>query len=396
VGLIIVDSEEDDVYKQEQAPHYSARQAAFMRSLIEGARLILGSISPSLESIYLAKNNKIDYVFIPRLKPLPEFKVIDMASERRHSKDKNAIFSKYLIEAVNSALSRKEKVLLFLNRRGFATTAFCSTCGLAINCPRCDVNLVYHFKAELLTCRYCNFKLNFPKICPSCNSGYIKLKGAGTERIESELSRIFPAAKIKRLDSDNLAEAGAADIFVATSSVISDWGENFTLTGVLSIDNSLNRVDLRSSEKTFALLQGLFCLTQKRLLVQTGFPGNNCFQALFKNDFNLFYDAELTQRKHLGFPPYRHFISLRLRGKTEGKVADTSQKLFEQLNNVKKDRQINLLSLSRPQPAKLRGNYYWQILLSVKDISKARNFLKNNLKDFSRSGIIVTVDVDPI
>jgi len=396
LGLVIIDEEHDSVYKQEQTPHYNAREVAFMRSRIEKARLILGSTAPSLEYLNLAKKNNLRYTFIPRGRDFPEIKTIDVKFERRGAKKKNIILSKYLEDSIASNLDSGGKTLLFLNRRGFATYAFCHNCGMALECPRCNINLAFHFEDSVLNCRYCNFKMQAPKICPNCSSGYIKFAGAGIERIESELSRIFAQAKIKRIDFRGNLNLKDADIFVATSTIIKEVNCNFDLVGILGIDNSLNRIDFRSAEKTFALLLGLLRLSRKKIIIQTSLPKHNCLQALLTKNIDIFYEKELSQRRELRFPPFRHLIFVKLRGKREERVREASFNLFKELNRVNKSRDIKIISLNPGQPSKLRDNFYWQLLVSADSAKRATKFLKINLKNFPHSGIIVTVDVDPV
>ncbi len=395
LGLIIIDDEEDSVYKQDQVPHYHARTAAFMRVKIEGAKLILGSRSPCLESFYLSKSQDAKYTLIPRRKKSPEVRIVDTRHLPFQERNKKAILSRQLEDAVYSVLNDKGKVLLFLNRKGFATSCACQTCGKIIKCPRCNINLVYHFKEDLLSCHYCNFKMPAPKICPECNSGYIKFSGAGTEKIESELSRIFPQARINILEGSSL-DLDKTDIAIATSSVIKQESLIFDLVGVLGIDNALNRLDFRSTEKVFGLLTGLSNLTEKKFFIETASPGHHCFQSLLKNDPGLFYDEELKQREQLGFPPYKHLVLIKLRGKNEDKVKEAAGELFKKMDEVNKNKSIEVISVNPAYPAKLRGNYYWQVLIRSGKVLTVNGFIKNSLKDFRHSGIIVTVDVDPV
>ena len=395
LGLIIMEDEGNSVYKQDQVPHYHARDLSLMRARIDNARLILGSRVPSLESFYLSKKKDFQYTLVPRKKEFPMVKLIDTRHLPFHEKSKKLILARLLEDAVYSALNEKGKTLLFLNRKGFATAATCHNCGKALKCPRCNVNLVYHFKEESLNCHYCNFKMPPPKICPECNSGYIKFSGIGTEKIESELSRIFPQARIKVWD-DFTSGTQDADIFIATSSVIRHAEINFSLIGVLGIDNTLNRVDFRATEKVSVLLSGLLALTDKLIIIQTGTPSHHCFQALLKKDVNFFYAEELKQRKQLGFPPYKHMVLIKLRGKKEDRVKEAAQALFDKLKKVNLPKSIEIVSVNPSNFGKLRGNFYWQVLLRSSGVSPVNNFLKNNLKDFRHSGIIVTIDVDPI
>ena len=395
LGLVIIDEEQDSSYKQDQVPHYNARDIAFMRISIEKAKLILGSTQPTLESFSLAKTNKIQYIFIPRKRNYPEVKIIDMRKLPYVNKRAKVIFSKYLEDAIFSCLNSKGKILLFLNRKGFATFSSCRYCGIVMKCPRCDINLVYHFKDSILHCHYCNFKMPLPKICPNCNSGYIKYSGIGTEKIESELSRLFPQARIKRFDKQGDTDISDADICIATKSIIKKTNFSFDLIGVLSIDNSLNRIDFRAGEKTMGLLLGLLGLTEKKIVIQTNLPHYHCFQAIVNKDINNFYDEELKQRRQLNLPPFKHLGLVKLRSEREDRVKEVSSVLFKRLT-IYKNKGINILSVNPGEPSKLRGKFYWQILTRSDSAKKLGKFLKIHLKDFSHSGIIVTVDIDPV
>ncbi len=394
-GLVIIESEEQPVYKQDQVPHYHAREAAFMRVKLDKAKLILGSRLPTLESFYLAKKNKIQYILLPRRKNFPETKIFNAGFRRRGAKQES-VLSKYLLDSIASSLDAKEKVLLFLNRKGFATFASCPHCAAILKCPRCNISLVYHSKANLLSCHYCNFRMAPPNICPQCNSGYIRYSGTGMERIESELSRIFAKARIKSLDGQKEPDFNNADIFVSTQSILAGADYDFGLIGVISIDNSLNRLDFRASEKTFGLLAGLIGLTSKRIIIQTALAGHYVFKALENKDVNIFYDEELRQRKQLSFPPYRHIGLVKLRGNDEPRVREISSALYEGLKKCNMDAAIEIVSVNPGQPPKLRGNYYWQVLLKAKTPKRLSRFLKTYLKKFPHSGIIVTVDIDPL
>lgn len=395
LGLVIIEEEQDFVYKQDQVPHYHAREAAFMRCRLEKAQLILGSRSPSLEVYYLSKQGKIQYMNLPRKNNFPEVKISDMRNMPLFERRKKPVFSRYLLDSIGSALKDSGKTLLFLNRKGFATAAFCMRCGHVLKCVRCNSHLVYHFQNKVLHCPYCTFSMEPSKICPACNSGYIKYSGLGTEKIESELARIFPQAKIKRPQEHSTVDVKEADIFVASEGALRGVGANFDLIGVLSIDNSLNRIDFRAGEKTFALLSELWNLTDKKIIIQTRLPRHYCFRALQEKNAEVFYQEELKQRKQLHLPPSGHIAVVKFRGIKEEKVQAVSREVFESLRAHKKTG-VRVLSVNPGQPARLRGNYYWQILLGSANAVKICAFLKSQLKNFKHSGIIVTVDVDPI
>ncbi|MBU0548530.1 MAG: primosomal protein N' [Candidatus Omnitrophica bacterium] len=403
LGLIIIDQEQDQVYKQEQVPHYHAREVALMRAEVCGSKVVLGSRVTSLESFYLAQKDKLKFEFVPPKTEYPEVKVIDARRLSYAERKSKAIFSKYLSDAIYTTLTEKGKVLLFIERKGFATSAACHNCGMVLKCPRCNINLVFHFDMDKLKCHHCNFKMEVPKICPSCNTGYIKYSGIGTEKVESELVKIFTQAHVTILgrenrshpDLENRSVSGFTDVFVATSSVVKHQGLSFDLIGVIAIDNSLNRADFRAAEKTYALLMGLVSLTSKKLIIQSVNANHHCFQALIKNDPQIFLKEELKQRKQLSFAPYRHIILVKIRGKNLEKVKKASLDLFEKLSGLKAS-SLKMLSLNPGQPAKLRENFYYQVLMTASSVGKASHFLKLHLKKWHYSGIIVTVDVDPI
>lgn len=394
LGLIIVDEEGDFVYKQDQVPHYHARELALKRAEIEGIEIILGASVLSLESIYLYKQGKAELKALAGSAKLPQIDVI--APVRSRGARSQGILSKYASDSILSCLASGQKALIFINRKGFATSAYCHSCGLALKCPRCAINLVYHFQEKTLSCHYCNFKMPPPEICPSCNAGYIKYSGLGTEKIESELSRIFPQARIAKYDAEHSPGFSDADILVASQSVIKAAGLRFSLVVVMAVDSLFNRIDFRALEKTFYVLAELSGLAGDKIIVETHLGQHYMFSALKSGDYNIFYDQELKYRKELSFPPYRHFAAVKLRGSDSCKVKDCASKLMEYLNGRLKDKSIKFISLNPGHHPKLRGNFYWQLLFSSPSPEKLSRFLKISLKDFSHSGIIVTVDIDPI
>jgi len=397
LGLIIIDEEESENYKNDQTPHYHARQVAFMRAKIEKAKVILGSLSPSLESMRLAQTKKIDYLFLQQAKQTVNVQILDIRRERRLSKTRNFIFCESLVSAIQQTLNEKGKVLIFASRRGFATFAYCRNCGLILQCPRCSVNLAYHFKEKALRCRYCNYSIASPAVCPQCNASYIRYTGIGEEKIESELQRLMPVAKINRIDKIGNFDVACADIFVSTQTILKLKNVKFDLVAAIGIDTALERVDFRAAEKTFFILSNLFCLSAKNLFIQTALPTHHCFTATAKNDPRLFYEKELFIRKQAGFVPFSHFIIIKLRSRKEEKAKDAAKELFSILTAAEKEkRPFKPLSVSPGQPAKIRDNFYWQILLKCRFVEKAILSIKETLKEIKHSGIIITIDVDPL
>jgi len=221
-----------------------------------------------------------------------------------------------------------------------------------------------------------------PKICPYCNAGYIKYSGIGTDKVGSELARIFPQAKI------------GEDIIVSTSLILKDENARFDLVCCLGIDDAINRVDYMAAEKVFYIISGLVALAAKDVFIPTRFPEHHCFKSVLSADPEIFYSRELKLRKQMEFPPYKHIGLVKFRGLDEEKVEKAAHLLFEKLKEG--SREVKVLSLHPGQPHKLRGNFYWQILFSALKPQKLTKFLKNYLKDFRYSGIIVTVDIDPL
>ncbi|MCM8763209.1 MAG: primosomal protein N', partial [Candidatus Omnitrophica bacterium] len=394
LGLIIIDEEQSQNYKNDQVPHYNSRDVALMRATIEKTKVILASSSPSLEMMQLVKNKKINYLLLER-KNYPEVQIIDMRQQRTFYKKREIIISNTLQVAINQALERKGKILLFINRKGFATFAYCRNCNFILRCPRCNVNLAYHFKENLLICHYCNYRQEPAMICPECNSSYIRYSGMGIEKIESELHRIFPRVKILKIERLKDMEENRIDIFISTQIALKTKPASFDLVGVVSVDNSLNRIDFRSAEKTYALLAGLLGLAKETLVIQTNIPTHYCFEALVKKDTNLFYDKELLLRKQLGFPPFKHFISIQVRGKDWEKVESKAKQIFEKLHSKEKNKIGASMNVNPMQPAKLRDNFYWQILIKSANPKKSIKFIRGCIKDISHSGITITIDVDP-
>ena len=396
IGLVILDEESDQSYKQEQVPHYHAREAAFMRANIDNAKLIFGSKTPSLEMVYLCHGKVVESPAFLKEKNDVEVKIVD-TKYSGHGK-KKGVFSQYSQDLINLAVNESGKVLIFAAQEGFATLAICPHCGFSFKCQRCSAHLVYHLKSGTMSCRYCNFTQTPDKICPSCKASYIKYFGSGREKISSELERIFPGKRIRDLDKSEALNINIndGDIFIFSKSTIKHIREDFDLVVAVGIDTILGRVDFRAAEKSFALLWDLLRFARKKLIVQTDVPKHYCFQALQKKNPEVFYEEELKQRKQLNFPPYAHLGFIKLRGISEDKVKKSSEDLFDKLREIKKPKVFKLVSVNPARPLKLRGKYCWEILLSFKNPPEVSNFLKTYLKNFRHSGIIVTVDIDPL
>jgi len=396
LGLIILDCEEDESFKQNQKPFYHAREVAIMRAKRENIKVILGSVSPSLESYYLAKKRRYRLINLERSKKFPEVKIVNMSRDFLEKRRRD-ILSKFLEIRMSQYLTEKKKILIFLNRRGFAIYSHCKVCGFILKCPRCNVSLTYIFEKKKLICNYCNYSLDPPNLCPNCNSSYIRYKGFGLEKLESQLHLFFPQSKIVRLEKGYRADLSNLDILISTKEVLKEeFMKEFDLLGIVLADQSLNLVDFRASEKTFSLFYKLLLLCRESAVIQSYIPQHYTFKYLSKNDYVGFYKEELRQRRSLNFPPFRHIILIKLRGEKESSLIRKSNSFFEKLKRNIKDRDTEIFCPSPDYPSKLRGKFRYRILIKTKNPEKLSLLLKGILRDFSHYRIVITVDVDPL
>lgn len=415
LGLIVVDEEHENSYKQEETPRYHARDTAIKRAEISNAVILLGSATPSLESFYLAKEGKYELIELPERidsRLMPEVDIVDMKEELLKAKQ-YPIFSQHLKEWIEKDVQGKKQVLLFLNRRGFSTFISCRKCGYVVKCKRCSVTLTYHFDTKKLACHHCDFKTDPPSLCPECQGAYLKYWGIGTEKVESETHKLFPFARIERMDTDTTKKRdshvtmlsrfkdGEIDILIGTQMIAK--GLDFpkvTLVGVVSADTALNLPDFRSAERTFNLLTQVAGRAGRgdlggRVIVQTYTPEHYAIQTAKNHDYSAFYNKEMGFRKELNLPPFCHMVTVTLRGRNEQSLIKSAgilkQKIDEQ--NISKD-----VIVLGPVPAlipKVKWMYAWNIYLKSKTTEIATTLLRQVLNTRRDYGIITTVDVDP-
>jgi len=415
LGLIIIDEEHETSYKQEDVPRYHARDVAIKRAKLSNCPVILGSATPSLESYYNAKNGIYELVRLTKRiddRELPRVKLVDMRMELATRK-KIVMFSRILINELENVIKRKQQAMIFLNRRGFSTYINCKSCGFVMKCKKCDSILVYHFDKRSLICHYCNSKSDAPLICPKCQSGYIKYSGIGTEKVESELSRLVPQARIIRMDTDATMKRGSVDrileefkkhnvdVLVGTQMIAK--GHDFprvTLVGVVNADVTLNLPDFRASERTFNLITQVAGRAGRgeeggEVIVQTYTPEHYTVLCASKHDYEKFYQKEIKSRGDLKFPPFFHLIKITLRSRNDSRACDAAKSLAEMLKKDLKD-----IEIAGPAPApiaRVRGYFRWNILLKGKNSSIMALALKKVLVGYRRpSGVLSAVDVDPV
>jgi len=435
LGLIVVDEEHEPTYKQDEAPRYSARDTAVMRGRMEKCAVVLGSATPALESYCNAKSGKYRYADLPiRVddRRMPLMRIVDMRIAAQQE-GKPVLFSRELVEAIRIRLDRTEQTMIFLNRRGFSASLLCPECGYVAECDHCSVGMTYHKARARLVCHICGEEKAVPKNCPSCQSPEFRHGGAGTEKIEEVMTKLFPKARIERMDSDTLRRknahrdvlgkfrTGKIDILIGTQMIAKGLDfPNVTLVGVVNPDHALHMADFRAGERVFHLLTQVAGRAGRgeaagEVIVQTYTPHHPAVQAARRGDFEGFCDQELAFRKELGYPPYSHLTCITLRGKNEAEVQAAAEKLFQSLESncvaaqrfaaqgqngfqglEKTTLKEMVLSPAIPAPiARMRGEYRWQILLRAARTKTMNDAIRAAFGAIKWPKTVkVTVDVD--
>lgn len=391
-GLVVIYEEENTAYKQEQTPHYDARSLARIRAGVENCSVLYVSSAPSAETWEQARKEKWERITC-EAERLSAIQIVDMTN---YNPQKTSVLSFPLQNAIRDTLAQKGKVVLLMNRKGFTTRTHCQQCGFTVKCERCNVNLTYLYSRKVMVCRHCNFKADLPKVCPQCRGGYLRSSGTGTEKLESEVARLYPQARVGRFDTNSKSFPRQADIVITTKAVLREQGTiDASLVGVINFDAELYHLDFRSGHHAFALLVRLRQLAAQKLLVQTRMMDNYALQTARKNDFNGFYKKELGLRKELGFPPYRHLVAIGVRGVEEDFVFEQAKELFARME---KDHSPQV-EISDPHPdvnPKLRDKYRFTILLKGRLVKSILAFVRKTLKGFAKKrNTIVTINVDP-
>jgi len=353
LGLIIVDEEHEHSYKQEESPRYHARDVAIMRGRMEAAVVVLGSATPSLESFYNTTIGKYALLELPERvddQKMPRVRVVDMRQTSRQDKGP-PIFSPQLKEAITQRLERGEQTILFLNRRGYSSSLQCPLCGYVANCPNCSITLTYHRLEQKLACHICGHAEKVPSVCPEpkCKNPAIRFAGTGTQRVEEVLRKLFPKARINRMDADTMKRkedyrtvlgdfrAGKIDILVGTQMIAKGLHfPNVTLVGIMYADLALYQPDFRAGERTFQLLTQVAGRAGRgdvegEVFVQAFAPFHPAIQYARRHDFNGFYDQEMEFRAQLKYPPFSRVALITLKGRNEEKVKFVAEHLKEEL-----------------------------------------------------------------
>ncbi len=421
LGLVIADEEHENTYKQfDPAPRYNARDSAVMLSKIHGGKTLLGTATPSVETYFNAKSGKYGLVKLDERfgnTMMPEIKLADVMKARK-KREMKSHFTPELLEEISETLEKKEQVILFQNRRGFAPFLECRSCGWIPQCRQCDVSLTYHSQKNSLICHYCGRSQNIPQSCTSCNSGSLNTCGFGTQRIESDLAVFFPGANIARMDYDSTRkkksyekiidrfEKGETDILVGTQMITKGLDfDNVSLVGILNGDNLLHYPDFRSHERCFQLISqvsGRAGRKEKRgkVIIQTCNPDHDVFRHIIEGDYDGFFTAQIMERKQFGYPPFYRLIKITLKHKNPSTVEEGAGKLAEYLYDHFGDR---VLGPDFPLVPRIQNWSIKNILIKIKrsdNLTQRKKEIKEcmeKLCSISRFRMIKIIpDVDPL
>jgi primosomal protein N' (replication factor Y) len=414
--LMIVDEEHEPSYKQEDSPRYHGRDVAVYRALLNQSVCVLGSATPSLESLYNVERGKyaVDRI-LNRVddRQLPKIHLVDMRREDLQGKGASPI-SRTLADMLVDRFEKKEQSILFLNRRGFSTSMLCPDCGYVATCEHCSIPMTYHITDKSLRCHLCGVESPAPYACPECKSPNIRKRGVGTQKIEEIVQKILPRAKIVRMDADSMSKknlyrkilndfrVGKIDLLVGTQMIAKGLDfPNVTLVGLVDADRSLHVEDFRSAERTFQLIVQVSGRSGRgdragEVVIQTHTPHAPPIQFARKSDFDGFQLEELEQRREFNYPPFRHLIRHLFRGRNPDKV----NFYIEQWLKVVEERMDGQLEIRGPAPApieKIRDEYRFQIWYFAPSASRVIGSLMALRDGFKMDKeVIDLIDVDPM
>lgn len=421
LGLVIVDEEHESSYKQfDPAPRYNARDCAIVLASMHGAKTLLGSATPAIETYYKALNGRYGLVTLSERYEgvqMPLIEIVDLNDERRRGRISGPMSARLAMMS-REAVKGGEQVILFHNRRGFAPVVVCKQCGYVPKCQNCDVSLTYHRKAGEMVCHYCGATYKLPTICPACKEPAIEVYGYGTERIEEIAESSFPGARIMRMDLDttrnkdsylniiNDFSLGKADILVGTQMVTKGLDfERVSLVGILNADNLINFPDFRASERAFNMLEQVAGRAGRRnkrglVIVQTSQPAHPILSYLQTHNYEGFYEHELEERRRYGYPPFTRVINIYLKHRDEDLLIKAAAGYAETLRHLFGNR---ILGPDEPHIARIQSLYIRKIMLKVEiqaSMSKVKAILRSvyeaQMADKSLRSLVVYYDVDPM
>jgi primosomal protein N' (replication factor Y) (superfamily II helicase) len=417
LGLVVIDEEHDQSYKQQETPRYNGRDVAIVRAREAGAVVVLGSATPSLESRYNAERGKYTLIKLPERieqRPMPDVEVIDMRQEFLETR-KLATFSRRLVETIAERLEHREQTMLLLNRRGFSSFVACRACGEKLECVNCAVTLTYHRRDRRMLCHYCNYAEKIPSVCPKCGSEYLNFIGTGSEKVEEELHRDFPRARIARMDRDTVSgkrhfesilhgfRDGDFDILVGTQMIAKGHDiPNVTLVGIVSADVGLGLPDFRAAERTFQLLTQAAGRAGRGdlpgiVLIQTINPEHYAVRLASEQNYEGFYRKEIQFRKLMRYPPFAALANVLVRSPKQEDAMAMSAELGRVLDPAPEG--VKVLGPAEAPVPKLKSEFRYQLLLKAADRKRLNETLRD-LQRFAREqkwpATALVIDVDPL
>ncbi len=414
LGIVIIDEEHSDTYKQESTPRYNAIDVAKFRCNYHNVPLVLGSATPLLETRSRAIKGVYKHLFLRKragLSNLPQVKIVDMQKEREKG---NFIFSEELIKNIKEKLEKKEQMIILLNRRGFSTIITCSYCGYTYKCPNCDITLTYHKSTNNLRCHYCGYTTKKSDMCPNCWHDGLNYLGLGTEKVEMELKKLFPKMRIIRMDQDTTTKKGSHekiindfknyqyDCLLGTQMI--SKGLDFpkvSLVGIINADSTLNIPDFRSNERTFSLLYQASGRAGRSdilgsVIIQTFNPDNTVLKCVENNNFNYFYNYEMNIRKILKYPPYYYLIGIKVIDKDYKKALESANKICTILKD-KLDKTSIVLGPSTHSLFKANNMYRFSIVIKYRFDNKIMEVLKYIDEMYLYDNTTkLEIDIDPV
>jgi primosomal protein N' (replication factor Y) len=417
LGLVIIDEEHESSYKQEETPRYHARDVAIERAKSYGCPVILGSATPTLESFARAKKNVYKLLTLSQRmnkNALPAVDIVDMREELRTGN--RSMFSELLYTKLKDRLEKGEQTVLMLNKRGHSSFVMCRSCGLVINCPNCDISLTYHRFNDIMKCHYCGFEEGMPSVCPECESEHIRFFGTGTQKVEEELAKILPEARVIRMDVDTTSKKGSherllnafgegkADILLGTQMIAKGLDfPNITLVGVLSADTMLHLPDFRSSEKTFQLLTQVSGRAGRHQLpgevvIQTYTPEHYSIELSALQDYDAFYEREMYLRRQSHYPPYYYVVLITVSHEDLMKTVSVTEKITNYLGSRLNRDSVVLGPVASPI-SRINNRYRYQCLIKYKrepDLNQhLRTLLEHYQKETAQNHLQISIDLNP-
>ncbi len=416
LGLIVVDEEHESTYKQEESPRYHARDVAVMRGHFENAVVVLGSATPSVESVVNARNGKYRFARLDLRaddRNLPVIKVVDMRHEKHEGRP--VLFSNDLVEGIRLRLTRAEQVMLFLNRRGYSHNICCPECGHIPECTDCSVSLTFHKRLGYLRCHLCGHAERLPETCPSCGAKDWKYVGTGTEKIESTIGKLFPHAATRRMDSDTMTSKhayhnvlgafrkGEIDILIGTQMIAKGLHfPNVTLVGVINADGTLHMPDFRGGERAFQLFTQVAGRAGRgdvagEVIIQTYTPTHPAVQCARRGDFDTFIDQEIEFRRELEYPPYTRLICVHFRGEEERQVEFVAEQVHAEVARLIDPEQVMLAPPAAAPVARIQRHWRYQMLARAKTAKSFTRPLRHVLQHLKLPRKVqVIIDVDAV